>query len=456
MANSKLMFLLGISLFSLNGFSQSNIIKEKEKLTKSNMNLSEKLSGYMQAQTDINGFSGTVLILKKDSLLLQKAYGYANYEWGIKTTVNTKFSLASVSKQFTAVAILQLADRGLLSLNDKMEKYFPGLPKGNQITIHMVLCHMSGLSMDFDELYLNQTSLIHEMVLNHICHKKLLFTPGKQTAYSNIGYYLLARIIEKISGKSYSVYLKENIFDPLKMNDTGVMTNEEVIPYIADRYVKKGKSYTKNPYINWAFNIGHDGLYSTVADLSKWDQALYDTTILNEKMKRLMFTPYNDQNFGYGFLINPFYNQGHQLVAHDGGFMGAMTSFNRFTDDGLLIIVLSNNQSPAYLLSYGLAAICFGKNVELPYHHQKVNNNVSLYKVFKGKYEDIEILENNGKLYYNNFNIELFPESDYKFFRSDDDNRTVEFVKDSDGNYSTIKLIKAGVADIRRKTFLNN
>ncbi|WP_284462571.1 serine hydrolase domain-containing protein [Chryseobacterium sp.] len=457
MINSKILFFLGIGLLSFNGFSQTKTIEEKGSLTENKMSLSKKMSSYMQAQADINGFSGTVLIVKKDSLLLREAYGYANYEWGIKTTVDTKFSLASVSKQFTAAAILQLAERKLLSLDDKLNKYFPDFPKGDQITIHMMLSHMSGLPMDFDELYLNQVSLNQDLVLSYIAQKELLFPPGEQTSYSNIGYYLLARIIEKVSGKSYSMYLKENIFDPLKMNGTGVMTNDEVISNMADRYIKKGKSYIKNPYINWMFNIGHDGIYSTADDLLKWDKALYGTLILSEKMKQLMFTSYNEQNFGYGFMINPFYNQGHKLVAHDGGFFGAMTSLNRYTDDDLLVVVLSNNQSPSYLLAYGLAAIYFGKDVELPYLHQKVNkNNISLYKLFTGNYEDIKIIEKNGKLYYKDFDIELIPESDNKFFRSDDDNRTVEFIKDTHGKYSSIKLTKVGVVEIRKKTILNN
>lgn len=457
MINLKVLFFLGISLLPLNGFSQTKTIVEKGSLTENRMSISKKVSNYMQAQADINGFSGTVLIVKKDSLLLREAYGYANYEWGIKTTVDTKFSLASVSKQFTAAAILQLAERKLLSLDDKLNKYFLDFPKGDQITIHMMLSHMSGLSMDFDELYLNQVSLTQDSVLNDIAKKELLFPPGKQTAYSNIGYYLLARIIEKVSGKSYSEYLKENIFDPLKMNDTGVMTNDEVVSNMAERYIKKGKNYIKNPYINWIFNIGHDGIYSTADDLLKWDRALYGTSILNEKMKQLMFTSYNEQNFGYGFMINPFYNQGHKLIAHDGGFFGAMTSLNRYTDDDLLVIVLSNNQSPSYLLAYGLAAICFGKDVELPYLHLKTNkNNRSLYKLFTGNYGDIKILEKNGKLYYKDFDIELIPESDNKFFRSDDDNRTLEFIKDANGKYSSIKLTKVGVVEIRKKTILNN
>lgn len=453
MTKSKLLFLLGISFLSLKCFSQIKKSEKNGNVRENWINLSEKLSNYMQAQSDVNGFSGTVLVVKKDSVLLREAYGYANYEWEIKTTAHTKFSLASVSKQFTAAAILQLAERKLLSVDDTLNKYFPNFPKGDQITLHMMLSHMSGLAMDFDDLYLNHVSLTQDDVLSYIAHKELLFKPGMQTEYSNVGYYLLARIIEKVSGKNYAMYLKENIFDPLKMNDTGVMTNEEVIKSMAERYIKKDKIYHKNPYINWSFNIGHDGVYSTVDDLSKWDSALYGGTILSQEMLQLMFTSYNEQNFGYGFLINPFYNQGHRLIAHDGGFFGAMTSLNRFTDDGLLVIVLSNNQSPAYMLAYELAAICFGKDVELPYYHQRVKNNVSLYTLFKGSYEDVKILENNGKLYYNDFDIELFPESDNKFFRSDDDNRTLEFIRDSDGKYSSIKITKGGVAEIRRKLF---
>lgn len=446
-----LLFFLGVSLLPIKSLSQAKVIAGDGNLTKSRISLSDKLSQYMKAQTDVNGFSGTVLIARKDSVLLREAYGYANYEWKIKTTTNAKYSLASVSKQFTALAILQLAEHNLLSVDDQLNKYFPGFPKGDQITLHMLLSHMSGLQMDFDELYLNQVALTQDQVLKHIIQKEFLFTPGKQTAYSNIGYYLLARIIEKVSGKSYSEYLKENIFTPLKMNETGVMTNDELVANMADRYTKNGENYTKNPYINWSFNIGHDGIYSTVNDLLKWDKALYGTAILSEKMKQLMFTSYNDQNFGYGFLVNPFYNQGHTLIAHDGGFFGAMTSFNRYVDDGLSITVLSNNQSPSYMIAYGLAAICFGKEVELPYHHKIFKNNISLYKSFTGNYGDIKIFENNGKLYYNDMDIELFPESDNKFFRSDDDNRTVEFIKDANGKYSAIKISKAGVVELRKK-----
>ncbi|WP_312553040.1 serine hydrolase [Empedobacter brevis] len=453
MKNLKLLFLLGTSLFSLKGLSQTQTIKQDLSITKNQTSLSAKLSKYMKAQTEVNGFSGTVLITRKDTVLLREAYGLADYEWNIKNTVDTKFQLASVTKQFTAAAILQLVEKGKLSLDDKLSLFFPDYPNAEKVTIHMLLSHSSGLPLGFKDLALSTIST--DSAYHEIKKMPYEFSPGTKSGYSNIGYYLLGKIIEKVSGEKYAAFLKKNIFEKAGMKNTGISNNDSIILKKANVYHHTENGLAHNPYINWEFNIGHDGAYSTVEDLVLWDKALYGTAILSKEMKNQMFTSYNEQSFGYGFLVNPFYNQGHQLIAHDGGFFGTMTSFNRYTDDGLLITVLSNNQSPAYLLAYGLAAICFGKEVELPYHHQKVKNNRLLYPLFTGNYGDIKIIEDNGKLYYNDLDIELFPESDHKFFRSDDDNRTVEFIKDAEGKYSTIKLTKAGVAEIRKKVSLN-
>jgi len=414
-------------------------------------NVSPNLAKYMQAQVELNNFGGAVLVTRNDTVILKQAYGLADYEWDIKNTVDTKFSLASVSKQFTAAAILQLMDKKQLSLDEKLNKFFQGFPNGDSITIHMLLTHMSGLQMDFDELYLNNVSITRDSALKYIEQKALLFSPGTNTAYSNIGYYLLARIIEKISNQSYSEYLKTNIFEKAKMNNTGVITNNAIIPKIAKNYIPVENKYENNPYINWAYNIGHDGVYSTVEDLSLWDNALYGTTILTTEMKKLMFTSYNDQNFGYGFLVNPFYNQGHQLIAHDGGFFGAMTSVNRFTNDKLCVTVLSNNQSPSYIIAYGLSGICFGRTVELPYKHYQIKGDTTLYGQFAGKYGKIEIIKVENKLFYNNIDIELLPESKTKFFRADNNNRTIEFIMDKKNIVNGIIMTKGGVEEIVKK-----
>lgn len=411
-----------------------------------------KLESYMDAQASINDFSGTVLITKNDSVLLKKAYGFADYEWKTPNAIDTKFSLASVSKQFTAVAILQLVENGKISLEDKLVKYNPDFPNGDQITIKMMLTHNAGFQMDYDELYLAKTSLDKDSVANYIMHKPLLFKPGSQTAYSNIGYYLLARIIEKVSNQSYATYLKLNVFDKAKMYNTGISNNDSIVPKSAKTYYKKDNILIKNPYINWNFNIGHDGVYSTVEDLYLWNKALFDSpTLLNEASKKKMFTSYNDENFGFGLLINPFYNHNHQLIAHDGGFFGAMTSFNKFTNDAIFISVLSNNQSPSYLIAYGLSAIIFDKAVELPYKHTQVKIDPKVYDEYIGKYEDITILKIDEKLYYSNHDSELLSESNVKFFRSDNHDRTIEFVKNNKGKVAKIIVTKAGVREIKMK-----
>lgn len=412
-----------------------------------------KLENYMDAQADINGFSGTVLVTKNDSILLKKAYGFADLEWEIPNTLDSKFSLASVSKQFTAVAILQLVEKGKISLEDKLIKYYQNFPNGELITIKMMLTHNAGFQMDYDELYLAKTSLDKDSVANYIMQKPLLFKPGSKTAYSNIGYYLLARIIEKVSNQSYATYLKLNVFDKAKMYNSGINNNDSIVSKSVKSYYKKENVLIKNPYINWNFNIGHDGVYSTIEDLYLWNKALFDsTTLINEESKKKMFTSYNDENFGFGLLINPFYNQNHQLIAHDGGFFGAMTSFNKFTDDDVLITVLSNNQSPSYLVAYGLAAIIFDKSVQLPYKHIQVEIDPIVYDEYIGIYENITILKKNEKLYYMDYETELLPESNVKFFRSDNNDRTIEFVKNKKGNITEIIITKAGVQETKKKT----
>lgn len=419
----------------------------------SQKDISKKLEQYMDAQFAINDFSGTVLVSKKDSILFKKAYGFADYEWKVKNVIDSKFSLASVSKQFTAVAILQLAENKKLLLDDSLSKYFGGFPKDDKITLKMMLTHNSGLDMDFDELYLTKTDLDKDSVYTYLAKKPLLFEPGTSTAYSNIGYYLLARVIEKVSGQTYAAYLKQNVLGKAKMYNSGVSTNDAIIDKMTQSYYFENNQLVKNPYINWNFNLGHDGVYSTVEDLNLWNIALFESrTLLSEESKEKMFTAYNEQNFGFGVIINPFYNQNHQLIAHDGGFLGAMTSFNKFTDDKILITVLSNNQSKSYYIAYGLAGICFGKEVELPYKHIQVTINPKVYDEYIGDYEGVKILKKDNKLYYNDFDIELLSESSTKFFRSDNNNTTLEFIKNKKGKITHLEIKKAGIKEIKNKT----
>ena len=252
-----------MSLLSFKGFSQTKTMKKELGLTKNQNDLSHKLSKYMNAQKDVNGFSGTVLIVKKDRVLLRQAYGLADYEWNIKNTVDTKFQLASVTKQFTAAAILQLVERGKLSLDDKLSTFLPDYPHAENVTIHMLLSHSSGLSLGFKDLALSTISA--DSAYNEIKKIPYEFSPGTKSEYSNIGYYLLGKIIEKVSGEKYAVFLKKNIFEKVGMKNTGISNNDSIILKKAKVYHHTENGLAHNPYINWEVNIGHDGVYSDEA-----------------------------------------------------------------------------------------------------------------------------------------------------------------------------------------------
>ena len=418
--------------------------------------ISNNLERYMQAQVDINGFGGTVLVMKNDTVLLKKAYGLADYEWNIPNTIDTKFGLASITKHFTAIAILQLVEKGKLSLNDKLIKFFSDYPKGDSVTIHMLLTHTSGLALDFDELYMDHTAMSKDSALTIIKKKLFLFPPGTSCKYSNIGYFLLSEIIEKSSGESYAGYLRKYIFDIADMKNTGVSNNDSIIFSKARIYYRTSKGFVHNPYMNWNLCIGLDGLYSTVEDLYKLDRALYGESLLSETSKLKMTTQHNKkylndgffETYGYGIFINPYYNHKHYLLTHSGGFNGVMTSFDRFTGDNVFIAVLSNNQSESHMISYGLSGIVFNIPVELPYKHKAMTLDTTLYNNYAGKYGKIEIIKMNNRLFWNTSDTELLPESETKFFRANNNDRTIEFVANKQNIVTSLILTKGGVKEI--------
>lgn len=433
-------------LFPIGLFAQENVYR--------------KLNAYMDQQSEINKFGGTVLVMKNDSVILRKAYGEANMEWGIKNSPDTKFVLASISKYFTALGITQLIEQKQLSIDSKLSEYFPGYPKGDKVTIHMLLTHTSGLPLDFDDLYMDATNISRDSAIAILKQKPYLFEPGTACKYSNIGYFLLSQIIEKVSGTTYEDYLLQNIFKKAGMVNSGVSNNDSIVSKKASIYYRNGTNYALNPYINWNLNIGLDGIYSTVDDLYKLDRAMYGTTLVSEESKARMHTQYNKaypdggflDSYGYGIFIDPYYNFGHRLLTHSGGFIGTMTTFDRYPDDNVFIAVLSNNQSESHMISYGLAGILFEKDVELPYNHVPVSiENTSLEK-FVGMYDNLEILLSEGKLYLNNLDTELVPEGNNKFYRKDNNDRTFKFITDKRNKIIAVELRKGGVKEIKTKS----
>ncbi len=333
----------------------------------SDQTLQDIVDEYFNACVKIGKFSGIVLIAKDGEILVNRGYGLANREHDVPNTPQTKFRLGSMTKQFTAAAIMQLQEQGKLNVEDSIDKYIPDYPNGDRITLHHLLTHTSGIPnlTDFPEH--RKTIMIPSPVEKTILRfkdKPLEFTPGEQFKYSNSGYLLLGYVIEKISGKTYEDYLEKNIFHPLNMENSGYDHHSTILKNRATGYHLTKDGLINAPYV--AMSMPHAGgaLYSTVEDLFLWDRALYTENILKKSSLENMFTPFKG-NYGYGWRIDSIF--GHKRIHHGGSILGFQTHIARYVGDNTLVVFLCN-QRPINTkkISEDLAAIVFGEAYELP------------------------------------------------------------------------------------------
>ncbi len=336
-------------------------------------------------------FMGTVLVAKSGKILLDKGYGMADLEWSVSNTPDAKFRLGSITKQFTATAVLQLANQGKLSVQDPACKYFEGCPETwKKITIHQLLSHTSGIPSYTDDPGFVKPQFLRvpkspSEVLLLSKDKPLEFTPGTQWKYDNSGYTFLGIIIEKASGEKYSDYVKKHIFDPLGMSNTGYDETAVVLPHRASGYQPCGEQLCNSDYIDMALPYSAGSLYSTVDDLYKWDRALYGDKILSKSSRDLMFTPVM-HDYGYGWMLGKMAN--HKQIGHGGGIPGFSTYIARFPDDDAAVIVLCNNiASPAQEIASALSATLFGETVTLPGEAKFVSVAPQVLDQYAGTYQ---------------------------------------------------------------------
>ncbi|MBA2250408.1 MAG: serine hydrolase [Chitinophagaceae bacterium] len=403
-----------------------------------------QLDKYVEAQHTVKGFSGTVLVMKQNKVMLKKAYGLADREWNIANTTDTKYRIGSITKQFTAASILQLVEQGKLNLDDRLNKFIPDFPKGDSVTIHMLLNHTSGIASftdmkDFGNV--DKLTWSKDSMITFFKNRPYNFSPGTKFQYNNSGYFLLGYILEKVSGQSYNDYLHENIFNKLGMTNTGIDILDSVLPLRARGYSKINNKYVNAEFISLAWPFSAGVLYSTADDLYKWDRALYGTTILSAPSKQKMFTP-GKNNYGYGIVIDSL--EKHFRTWHNGGIPGFVSNISRYINDDVCIIVLSNDDFNADGVADGLAGILFDAPVEYPYLHKEIKIDPSLLDNFVGKYKaflTLEVIKKDGKLYRHRDgtpDIELKPESETKFFYADDSDRQLEFEVDKAGKVTKI------------------
>ena len=294
-----------------------------------------------------------MLISQNGKKVFENYYGYSNIKSNDTLSLDKKFQLASVSKQFTAVAILQLYQRGKLSLQDTIQKFFPDFPY-HDITVHMLLSHRSGLPnyiYFYDKLFhddfapISNSQVIDSLTL---INPQWYYPPNKKFNYSNTGYMILASIVEKVSKLKFSDYMQENIFEPLKMNNTLVYDKNIIdnIPNNATGYLYRKREAEDN-FLNGV--VGDKGVFSTVGDLYKWETGLYTGTIINKDTLNLAFKPHGKKkarktNYGYGWRMYNLKNN-EQVLFHAGWWQGFQSLIIRIEQDSSSVIILKNRKN---------------------------------------------------------------------------------------------------------------
>lgn len=243
--------------------------------------------------------------------IYKKAFGLANLELQVPLNPEHVFQIGSMTKQFTAVGILLLAQDGLLSVEDPISEYIPDYPNGNQITIHHLLSHTSGIK-DFTRMKslstISNTKMEPEELVNFFKNEPRDFSPGERFEYNNSGYVILGYLIELVSGKSYAEFVKTRMFDPIGMTHSYFATDRFLIPGRADGYHLKDTGYVNRTVIDFSVPFSSGSLMSNLSDLLKWQGALNGNTLLNEHFKNLAFSPKKLANgeeitYGYGWHI---------------------------------------------------------------------------------------------------------------------------------------------------------
>jgi CubicO group peptidase (beta-lactamase class C family) len=414
-------------------------------------NYPKLLDEYVQAEFKIKEFNGTVLVMQKGKAIYKKSFGLADREWNVANTDETKYRIGSVTKQFTAACILQLAEQGKLNLDDKLSKYIPDYPKGDSITTHMLLNHTSGIKnyTDLPEFWPKAIlPLSTDSMIALFKNKPLDFSPGIKWNYSNSGYFLLGVIVEKASGKNFSNYLLENVIKKAGLKNTAMDNIDSVLLY-------RAKGYAKNRQGVWehAMPISMEGPYSagamvsTVDDLYQWTKALHTNQVLSSASTQKMFTAYKN-NYGYGIGIDSF--KTHKRISHNGGIPGFSSYLSYFPDDDICLAVISNNGSNSTLLGTSLSSIMFDFQVQIPYIPKSVKIDTTILEKYLGQYMatgPIELIKKNGKLYRHRDgapDIELKPESNTRFFYADDSDRFIEFEIDKAGKITKAWFIGNG------------
>jgi CubicO group peptidase (beta-lactamase class C family) len=334
-------------------------------------------------------FMGAVLVARGGDVLLSKGYGSANLEWEIPDSPSTKFRLGSVTKQFTAVSILLLEERGKLKVDDPVKKYLPDAPAAwDKVTVFHLLTHTSGIPSFTGFPDYESTEAIPspaEKTVARFRDKPLDLQPGEKWSYSNSGYVLLGYLIEKISGASYEKFVQQNIFAPLGMKDSGYDSNTTIIRHRAAGYAPGPGGPVNAGFIHMSIPHAAGALYSTTEDLLRWEQGLFGGNLLSPASLAKMTTPFK-QDYAFGLAVRTV--NGRKVISHGGGIEGFNTMLAYYLEDKMTVAVSANlnGQAPDQIATM-LAAIAHGEKVQLPSERKEISVAPKILAEYAGTYE---------------------------------------------------------------------
>lgn len=339
-----------------------------------------QLDDLLNKYTEYGQFNGSVLVADQGKVIYKKGFGSANMEWDIANAPDTKHRLGSITKQFTAMLIMQLVADGKLDLQAPVSKYLPDYSKvnGDKITTHQLLTHTSGTPnyTSFPNFFkdMSRNPYTPTEMLQVFADSTLTFKPGTQFSYSNSGYVLLGAIIEKVTGKSYEQVLQEKIFNPLNMKNTGYDHHGTILKKRATGYEMKGSKPENSQYIDMSSPYAAGAMYSTVEDLFIWDQALYSEKLLPKKYMDMMYEKYIPafgEFYGYGWSVGHFpignTKDSVAIIGHGGGINGFNTLITRMPQEKSTIILLNNTgRAPLDDITVAINGIMHGATYDLP------------------------------------------------------------------------------------------
>ncbi|HEX8277943.1 MAG TPA: serine hydrolase, partial [Segetibacter sp.] len=399
-------------------------------------------------------FNGSVLITKGGDILINKGYGFKNFETKTTNDPNTIFQIGSVTKQFTSTIILSLAEQGKLSLSDKLNKYFPDFPNADKVTIENLLSHTSGIYN-----YTNDTSFMahdvekafnSQMLFAMIKNKALEFEPGSKFSYSNSGYLLLGYIIEKVTGKKYEQVVRQQIFTPLKMDHSGfdfthLKNADKAIGYNAIT----ATTATKSKIVDSSVSFSAGAIFSNLSDLYRWNQSLSTEKILKKGSIENAFKT-RQSKYGLGWGIDTI--EGRRIITHNGGIDGFLSHNTIIPADSISITILSNSLNAKIgQISKDVFAILYNKPYKLPEEQKEIAVDSVILKQYVGEYElaptfKITVTQVNGGLKAQATGqpqFDLFAKNENTFFLKVVDAQ-VEFIKNDKGEVEKLILHQNG------------